>query len=132
MTIYGGGPFRIYGNLYVSGSIYFGNTVYVEGSIMAGGTINFTGWDNRFNANSAVCIYSATGDIHLTTASTTATGIVYAPNGTVYLAGNTLTFYGSIVGYQVSGIPGNLTMGEPSEPIDFLPGSGTTTIKLVE
>jgi hypothetical protein len=98
---------------------------------MATKTIDVSGNNMTISASKPVCFYSATGDIDFSSAGTTVTGIVYAPKGTVNLSGS-LTFNGSIIGYKISGAPGNMTLGEPTVPIDFLPGGGEATIKLVE
>ncbi|HOP11191.1 MAG TPA: pilus assembly protein TadG-related protein [Oscillospiraceae bacterium] len=131
LSVSGGGPFIIHGNLYVDGNINFGNNVDISGSVMATKNITFSGGQNQVDSSTSLCIYSKTGNINITMSSMTATGIIYAPNGVINLAGNNLTFYGSIIGDKVSGIPANLIMDEPSEPIDFLP-AGEATIKLVE
>jgi len=131
LKINGGGPFIIKGNLYVNGNLTFTNTAYIYGSVMAKGNILFQGGGFKVYSSAPICIYSETGNIDLTAAGTTATGVVYAPNGTVTIAG-TITVYGSIVAKKITGWPANLTMGEPSEPIEFLPGGGETTIKLVD
>ncbi len=129
LTVNGSGV-KINGNLFVNGTINFNNTATVKGSIMAKNDINFRGGGVSVQASAPICIYSSDGNIDLTSAGTTATGIVYAPKGTVSLAGNTLTFYGSIVGKKVSGIPANLIMGESTQDFPFLPQ--TTSIKLVD
>jgi len=131
LTVSGGNPVCVLnGNLYVDGDISFGNNVKIYGSVFATGNITFSGGGMEVSPTTAVCVYSANGNINMTMASSVTHGIVYAPNGTVNLAGNNTTFYGSIVGYQVNGIPGNLVMGESDLEFPFLVSE--TRVGLVE
>ncbi len=130
-TVKGGKPVCVLnGNLYVDGNITFENDTHVYGSVFATGNITFKGGGMSVSPSTAVCVYSATGNITMTMASSVTHGVVYAPQGTVSLAGNNTTFYGSIVGDKVTGIPANLVMGESSLDFPFL--STDTRVSLVE
>lgn len=128
-TVNGSAPVCVLnGNLYVNGDINFNNTTYVYGCVFATGDIHFRGSGAVVDTNTPVCIYSQNGDIDLTMGSAEASGIIYAPGGTISLAGNTLIFHGSLVGNVVSGIPANLIMDKSETQFDFLPTH--TTVRL--
>lgn len=131
ITINGGAPVCVLnGSLYATGSIVFNNTVQINGSVFAGGSINFRGGMNQINGTSQVCVYSQTGNIEMTTAGTEARGIIYAPMGSVKIAGGTTTYYGSIIGNTIAGIPANLIMRPPTDPFNFMP-EGKTEVRLI-
>ncbi|HOO25771.1 MAG TPA: pilus assembly protein TadG-related protein [Clostridiales bacterium] len=125
LTISGGSPVCTLdgGMIYVNGDINFGNTFEGDGCIFAKGNITFTGSNNKITPNRPIAIYSETGNIKLTPASTHVHGIVYAPNGDVLIGGGNTTFHGSIIGKTISGIPANLTMYENEIELPFTIGS---------
>lgn len=122
LIIKGGSPVcDLNGTIYATGKITFENDFAGYGNVLAGGNITFNGGANVFYAANPVCIYSENGDIALDTGSSTISGIVYAPRGNVNIVGGDTTFYGSIIGDTISGIPANLKMRSPDQPFDFLP-----------
>lgn len=121
ITINGGSPVCVLnGSLYATGDINFNNSVQVNGSVFAGGNINFRGGMAQVNGSSQVCVYSQNGNIDISTAGSEAHGIIYAPKGSVSIAGGNTTFYGSIIGNTIVGIPANLTMRPPTEAFSFM------------
>lgn len=131
ITISGGSPVCVLnGTLYATGTINFGNTVQINGCVFAGGDINFRGGMNQINGSSEVCVYSQNGNIDMTTAGTEARGIIYAPKGSVKIGGGTTTYYGSIIGNTIIGIPANLIMRPPEDPFSFLP-QGEEKVQLI-
>jgi len=136
LTVNGGSPVLVFngGAIYCTGDIKFNNTVQVNsGCIYAVGDIIFSGGTNRFTNTESIAIYSETGDIDLTAAGQEIHGIVYAPMGTVKLAGNNLKFYGNIIADKVAGIPAYLNMGENTFDLPFDIGSeGSTYAALIE
>jgi len=127
LTISGGSPVCIQngGLIYATGTINFGNTYQGDGCVFAGGSITFTGSNNTVTQNKPIAIYSQTGSVTLTPASTTVYGIVYAPLGDVNVGGGATTFHGSLIGNTVSGIPANLTMYSNEIGLPFTIGSRT-------
>ncbi len=124
LTINGGAPVCVLnGNLYVNGTIEFNNTTVVNGCVFAKNNIYFKGGGLSLNTTSTVCVYSQQGSIDISTASSEVRGMIYAPNGTVQIAGGTTTFYGSIIGNRVSGIPANLLMKDPDVTLPFIHSS---------
>ena len=121
ININGGAPVCILdGTMYATGDINFNNTAEISGCVFAGGDINFRGPGAYIRSGEEVCIYSQTGDIAFSTAVSEVRGIVYAPEGHVQIVGDNTTFYGSIIGNTVSGVPANFTMKPPTEPFSFL------------
>lgn len=131
ITINGGSPVCVLnGSLYATGNINFNNTVQINGCVFAGGDINFRGGMNEINGTSQICIYSENGDIDMTTAGTEAHGIIYAPKGDVQIGGNTTTYYGSIIGNTITGIPADLIMYPQEDGFSFLP-AGEDKVRLI-
>ncbi len=131
ISINGGAPVCVLnGTLYATGDISFNNTAEINGCVFAGGNINFNGGGLYMTGTSQVCLYSQTGDIYVNTACSTVHGIIYAPEGRVNVVGNNTTFYGSIIGDTIGGIPANLTMLPQGDPFDFLP-QGEEIIRLI-
>lgn len=121
VTINGGSPVCVLnGNIYATGDINFNNTANVNGCVFAGGDINFRGGMTQINSTGQVCVYSQSGDIYLTSAGTLVHGIIYAPEGDVKIAGGTTTYYGSIIGNTVTGIPANLQMFPETDEFWFM------------
>lgn len=131
LAINGGAPVCVLnGNLYVNGNVDFNNTAVVNGCIFAKNDINFRGGGLSLNTNDTVCVYSQIGNINISTSTSTLRGVVYAPNGTVSIAGGTTTFYGSIIGNKVTGIPANLVMKQPDVTFNFF--KSTYSMSLVQ
>ncbi len=123
LTINGGAPVCVLnGNLYVHGNIDFNNSVEVYGCVFATGTINFRGGSMQVNPSIPICVYSENGSINIQTAASETTGIIYAPKGSISIAGGTTRFNGSIVADKVMGIPADLIVGESSIDFPFLQG----------
>jgi len=112
LIINGGSPVCILngGSIYATGSITFNNTFQGNGCVFSQGSITFSGSSNTITPNMPICMYSATGNITFTTASTTVYGLIYAPNGAVNVGGGATTFHGNIIGNTLAGIPANLTL----------------------
>lgn len=111
LTIGGSAPAcQLNGNIYATGSITFTNTFAGCGCVFAKGNITFQGGGAQFSTGQPICLYSEAGNISFTTSTSEVHGIVYAPKGTVNVQGGTLTFYGSIVGNEITGIPSDLKM----------------------
>lgn len=130
LTISGGSPvLNLYnGSIYCTGNIKFGNTVAVDGGcIFAAGNIQFSGSTNTFTNNESVALYSQNGSISLTAAGVEYHGIVYAPKGSVYLAGDNLRFYGNVIANRITGIPAYLNMSPIDYDLPFDVSSETTT-----
>ena len=128
LTVNGPGIKHNGGLIYVTGNIVFGNTYTGNGCIFAGGNILFQGGVQQVNPNSStVSIYSQNGNIDLTAASAVVRGIVYAPNGSIKLAGQNPTFYGSIIANRIEGIPAKLTMYSNDVDLPFTLPTGTST-----
>lgn len=126
LSISGGSPVLVFngGSIYCTGKINFNNTVKVNsGCIYAKGDIQFTGGTNKFTNTESIALYSENGNINLTAAGQDIHGIVYAPKGTVTLAGNNLRFYGNLIANRVAGIPAQLYMGENTFDLPFDVGS---------
>ena len=131
ITINGGAPVCVLnGNLYATGTISFNNTAQINGCVFAGGNINFNGGGLTQVSTARVCVYSQNGNIAINTGCSEIHGIVYAPKGSVNVVGNNVTYYGSIIGNTIQGIPANLTMLPQSGGFDFL-DSGAEEVKLV-
>lgn len=131
LTIGGSAPAcQLNGNIYATGSITFTNTFSGCGCVFAKGDILFQGGGAQFSAGQPICLYSETGNISLTTDTSEVHGIVYAPKGTVNVQGGTLTFYGSIVGNVITGIPSELIMYDLNVSMPFQ--SAKTVTRLIE
>lgn len=131
LTIGGGAPAcQLNGNIYATGSIKFTNTFSGSGCVFAKGDILFQGGGAQFASGQPICLYSEAGNISLTTGTSEVHGIVYAPKGTVNVQGGTLTFYGSIVGNVITGIPADLKMYDLDIGLPFQSGGSVT--RLVE
>ncbi|HOF99746.1 MAG: hypothetical protein BWY35_01236 [Firmicutes bacterium ADurb.Bin248] len=131
LNITGGPPVCVLnGNLYVTGTITFGNTTQVNGCVFAGGNIRFTGGGLYQTSTAQVCVYSQNGDINIDASCSEVHGIVYAPKGNVYICGNSVTYYGSIIANTISGVPNTLTMKPQPGGFDFL-NSGADEVKLI-
>lgn len=131
LTIGGGSPAcSLNGNIYATGSITFTNTFSGCGCVFANGNILFQGGGAQFAAGSPICLYSATGNISLTTDTSEVHGIIYAPKGNINVQGGTTTFFGSIVGYSITGIPSVLKMYDLDVKMPFQ--SVKTVTRLVE
>jgi len=132
LNITGGSPVCVLnGNLYVTGTITFGNTTQVNGCVFAGGNIRFTGGGLYQTSTAQVCVYSQNGNINIDASCSEVHGIVYAPKGNVYICGGNVTYYGSIIGNTISGIPSNLTMKPQPGGFDFLNSGGADEVKLI-
>ncbi len=136
LTIGGGAPILIMngGSIYCTGNVNFTNTVILNGGfIYADGDIKSEGGSNVFSTNKAIAIYSKNGDISLNAHGTEVHGIAYAPNGNIRIVGNTVTFYGSIIGKTVTGVPARLSMGENVLDLPFEIGSeGVAVATLID
>ncbi len=104
-----------------AGSIQFTQGFTIDGCVYAYGDINCGGMPNFIDSNSAtLSVYSQTGDINFYAASTAIYGMVYAPQGTVTIAGNTCEYYGSIIADKIGGsIPARLIMGENTRDLPY-------------
>ena len=131
LIINGGSPVcELNGTIFATGKITFNNTFVGTGNVFANGNITFQGDGMQLRATDSVCAYSANGNVDMVTNSTTVTGIIYAPKGSITVQGTSTTYIGNIIGNRIVGIPGNLTMRAPDEPFPFA-GGGEEAIRLV-
>ena len=131
LIIGGGAPAcQLDGNIYATGNISFTNTFSGSGCVFAKGNILFQGGGALFSADSPICLYSETGNISLTTATSEIHGMIYAPHGTINIQGGETSFFGSIIGNQITGIPSKLKMYLLDVELPF--ESVKTTTRLVE
>lgn len=135
-SLYAGGNITMSGSanvmdgvVFTEKTVNFGNSFKGEGYVIAGQNINFSGGLTQVDTAGTVCVYSRSGNIQMPSGSTVINGIVYAPMGTVQMAGN-INVSGSIVGNVVSGVPATLVVGDPDGEFEFMPRSGG--VRLVE
>ena len=99
------------GNADLSGVSFSG-----AGCIYAGGKISITGSGGSYATDSNICIYSgytstlkSDAAIDFSGSNHTFKGILYAPNGSIYVTGSNYTFNGSVVGRVVHASGSNYT-----------------------
>lgn len=128
--IFTGGSITHDGTIFGEGNLGMGNSFTGTGNVFAGGNITFNGSGMQMRQTDAVCIYSKSGDIYMVTGDTRVSGVVYAPEGTITLSGNHTQFYGSVIAYQLNGIPANLVAHPPDIPPEIF-GPNEEKVRLI-
>lgn len=117
-------PIYVIGKVEVAGSTFTGN-----GTICATGDINMSGSMLEANSNTAVCLYSTTGNISLSTSGLTINGTLYAPNGKIGIYASNITIYGRVIAKEILITGSNVNIISGSGDLGFLSGGA---ISLVE
>ena len=81
------------------------------------------------NSNTAVCLYSTTGNISLSTSGLTINGTLYAPNGKIGIYASNITIYGRVIAKEILITGSNVNIISGSSDLGFLSGGA---ISLVE
>ena len=112
---FGGGSVTHDGTVFAEGKLNMGNSFTGTGNVFAGSDITFNGGGMQMRQTDTVCVYSKSGNIYMVTGDTRVSGVVYAPKGSITMRGNNTQFYGSLIGYQLTGIPDTLVARAPDE-----------------
>lgn len=135
-SIYAGGNITISGydctldgcNIFAGGTLTSGAAAHGKGNIFAKGSIAFNSYEANLKAGDMVCVFSANGNIDIKYQR--GRGVLFAPNGKITWQGYGGSYYGHIIGKQVT-IPGKVTIypleGEP----DFMGNALVESIKLI-
>ncbi len=118
------------GTIFAQGKLNMGNSFTGTGNVFAGGDITFNGNGMKMRQTDTVCVYSKNGNIYMETGDTRVSGVVYAPKGSITLHGNNTQFYGSLIAYRLTGIPGNLVARPPDIPPEIF-GPNEEKIRLI-
>ncbi|MGE4483681.1 MAG: hypothetical protein AB7C97_01060, partial [Oscillospiraceae bacterium] len=117
-------PIYVNGNLTINGSNFEGT-----GIVLVSGDISFNGSNLMCSSDSAVCFYSANGDITINGSGAQLDGIVYAPNGTITMNGSNQTINGRVIGNEITFNGSGITIVSEAADLECLPED---SVKLVE
>ena len=129
-TFYGTN-FNVDSSYYVNGSVQVSASTFAgKGTICATGDINMSGSMLEANSGTAVCLYSTTGNISLSTSGLTIYGTLYAPNGKIGIYASNINIYGRVIAKEIIITGSNVNIISGSGDLDFLSGGGA--IALIE
>ncbi len=127
---FSGGSVTHDGTVFAERNLNMGNSFTGTGNVFAGQDITFNGGGMQMRQTDTVCIYSKNGDVYMVTGDTRVSGVVYAPKGSITMQGNNTQFYGSLMGFQLTGIPANLVARAPDNLPEAL-GPNVEKVRLI-
>lgn len=125
-----GGSVTHDGTVFAERNLNMGNSFTGTGNVFAGQDITFNGGGMQMRQTDTVCIYSKNGDVYMVTGDTRVSGVVYAPKGSITMQGNNTQFYGSLMAFQLTGIPANLVARAPDNLPEAL-GPNVEKVRLI-
>ncbi|MDP4182192.1 MAG: carbohydrate-binding protein, partial [Bacillota bacterium] len=98
------------GDLTIQPDSYNGN-----GLVAASGTVTINGTNVSQDAGASMCIYS-NSDVRINCDNGSINGIIYAPNGTVYLSGTNFTINGKIIAKSIRSATAGINIIDKGNP----------------
>ena len=127
---YNGSTINVSSPVYVNGSINVAASSYTGAGVMiASGNIQLSGNVIAATADSAVCIYSQTGNINISVSNIQIDGILYAPQGEVMISASNIVINGRVIAKKVQLQGSNIQIISSTKDLTALPGG---SVQLVE